>query len=86
MGINRLGAMAAMLLWVAGSGIGMAKTAPEDGNGAYATGKYRNLFAEDGHSKKEIRRRSTRRTSSSFTVTSRRRRSRLTPAATPTVR
>ena len=25
-----------------------------DGNGAYATGKYRNLFAEDGHSQQEI--------------------------------
>src|ERR1035437_3838406 len=27
-----------------------------DGNGAYATGKYRNLFAEAGHSPQEIRR------------------------------
>ena len=26
-----------------------------DGSGAYATGKYRNLFREDGHSEKEIR-------------------------------
>ena len=26
-----------------------------DGTGAYATGHYRNLFAEDGHSKREIR-------------------------------
>ena len=26
-----------------------------DGNGAYVTGKYRNLFAENGHSQKEIR-------------------------------
>src|SRR5438128_2234922 len=26
-----------------------------DGSGAYATGHYRNLFAEAGHSKKEIR-------------------------------
>lgn len=34
--------------------MGMAKTGPEDGSGAYATGKYRNLFAEGGHSKKEI--------------------------------
>ena len=31
----------------------MAKT-PADGSGAYATGKYRNLFAEDGHSKQEV--------------------------------
>ena len=28
--------------------------APADGSGASATGRYRNLFAEDGHSKKEI--------------------------------
>ena len=28
---------------------------PEDGNGAYVTGKYRNLFAEAGHSQAEIR-------------------------------
>jgi oligosaccharide reducing-end xylanase len=28
---------------------------PGNGSGAYATGKYRNLFAEDGHSKTEIR-------------------------------
>ena len=34
---------------------GMAQTAAEDGTGAFATGKYRNLFAEDGHSKKEVR-------------------------------
>jgi len=32
----------------------MART-PADGSGAYATGKYRNLFAEDGHSKQEVR-------------------------------
>jgi oligosaccharide reducing-end xylanase len=48
-----LSAVAVGLLLVAGSSIGVAKTA-EDGKGAYATGKYRNLFAEDGHSQKEI--------------------------------
>lgn len=32
-----------------------AQAGDGDGAGAYATGKYRNLFAEDGHSKKEIR-------------------------------
>src|SRR5258708_10644171 len=31
-----------------------AQGTPTDGSGAYATGKYRNLFAEDGHSKSEI--------------------------------
>ena len=29
--------------------------APQDGAGAYATGHYRNLFAEDGHPQQEIR-------------------------------
>jgi oligosaccharide reducing-end xylanase len=32
----------------------LAQSAPSDGAGAYATGKYRNLFAEDGHSAREI--------------------------------
>jgi oligosaccharide reducing-end xylanase len=32
----------------------LAKTAPQDGAGAYATGKYRNLFVEAGHSPKQI--------------------------------
>jgi oligosaccharide reducing-end xylanase len=44
----------AILLWSAGSSIATAKTLPEDGTGAYGTGKYRNLFAEDGHSQNEI--------------------------------
>src|SRR5690242_12698766 len=30
------------------------KKSAEDGSGAYATGRYRNLFAEDGHAAKEI--------------------------------
>ncbi|HEX5397859.1 MAG TPA: glycoside hydrolase, partial [Verrucomicrobiae bacterium] len=29
----------------------------DDGHGAYATGKYRNLFAENGHSEAEIQKR-----------------------------
>ncbi len=32
----------------------VAKAPSRDGNGAYATGKYRNLFAEAGHGRKEI--------------------------------
>ena len=32
-----------------------AQSAPQNGAGAFATGNYRNLFQEDGHSKKEIR-------------------------------
>ena len=33
----------------------LAKTAPQDGAGAYATGKYRNLFVEAGHSPQEVK-------------------------------
>src|ERR1700745_4269876 len=33
-----------------------AQTTPGDGSGAYATDKYRNLFAEDGHSRRSIHR------------------------------
>jgi oligosaccharide reducing-end xylanase len=40
---------------LAGSTAAVANTASEDGAGAYATGIYRNLFAEDGHSKREIK-------------------------------
>jgi len=32
----------------------LAQAAPQKDAGAYATGKYRNLFVEDGHSRKEI--------------------------------
>ncbi|HEX3430618.1 MAG TPA: glycosyl hydrolase family 8, partial [Rhizomicrobium sp.] len=40
---------------IAGFGAcGMQAQTPSDGSGAYATGKYRNLFKEDGHSEKEI--------------------------------
>jgi oligosaccharide reducing-end xylanase len=42
------------LLWVGCAALARAQASPEDGGGAYATGKYRNLFAEDGHSRKEI--------------------------------
>lgn len=37
------------------TGRGAENTSGADGNGAYATGNYRNLFAENGHSPKEIR-------------------------------
>lgn len=49
-----LGWMACLLL-LAATGAARAESAPEDGHGAYATGHYRNLFAEDGHSAAEIR-------------------------------
>ena len=32
-----------------------AQRASSDGAGAYATGQYRNLFVEDGHSPREIK-------------------------------
>jgi oligosaccharide reducing-end xylanase len=35
--------------------IALAKTTPQDGTGAYVTGKYRDLFAEAGHSPHEVR-------------------------------
>jgi len=52
--MRRLNAIIAVFLWFAGSLAVNATPGPEDGTGAYAAGKYRNLFAEDGHSKKEI--------------------------------
>ena len=33
----------------------LAQAAPADGAGAYATGKYRNLFVEAGHSPQEVK-------------------------------
>jgi len=45
--------LAALALSVAPN-IVSAANAPEDGNGAFVTGKYRNLFAEAGHSQAEI--------------------------------
>jgi oligosaccharide reducing-end xylanase len=44
-----------MLLSVTGCQAGEPAAPLADGHGAYATGKYRNLFAEAGHSQKEIR-------------------------------
>ena len=46
--------LAACFLLLSGVSAPAAETAPQDGTGAYATGKYRNLFAEDGHSQREI--------------------------------
>jgi len=42
------------LLFIPALAIAPAQSASQDGAGAYATGKYRNLFREDGHSQKEI--------------------------------
>jgi oligosaccharide reducing-end xylanase len=44
-------ALVSMLAFVP---LAMAQTQSQNGAGAYATGKYRNLFLEDGHSQKEI--------------------------------
>jgi oligosaccharide reducing-end xylanase len=35
--------------------VGLAQTSSRDGDGAYATGKYRNLFVEAGHSPSEVK-------------------------------
>jgi oligosaccharide reducing-end xylanase len=43
-----------LLAMLAAAFSALAQVAPLDGNGAYATGTYRNLFAEDGHSPQEI--------------------------------
>lgn len=52
------GRRAACALWLAFSlnGRGAEQLLGPDGNGAYATGKYRNLFAEAGHTPAEIQR------------------------------
>lgn len=39
---------------LSGAPFALAQAAPKDGAGAYATGNYRNLFLEDGHSAQEI--------------------------------
>jgi oligosaccharide reducing-end xylanase len=44
----------AFILMLAAAPAAPTQAAPQDGAGAYATGKYRNLFAEAGHSPKEI--------------------------------
>ena len=45
-----------LLLLLAGACCGVwAQTPLDDGHGAYASGKYRNLFKEDGHAEKQIR-------------------------------
>jgi oligosaccharide reducing-end xylanase len=49
----RLQSLASLVLFVTSAAF--AQRAPADGLGAYATGRYRNLFAEDGHSEAEIR-------------------------------
>src|SRR5262249_12032568 len=55
MGMKKyLGFAATSLLAIASTTV-PAETAPANGSGAYATGKYRNLFAEDGHLKHSIR-------------------------------
>lgn len=52
---KRYALLCAALVLLAGAPGTLAKTASADGSGAYATGKYRNLFAENGHSQREIR-------------------------------
>ncbi len=45
----------ALVVLLGSAALVQGATSPEDGQGAYATGKYRNLFAEDGHTEAEIR-------------------------------
>ncbi|HEX4007215.1 MAG TPA: glycosyl hydrolase family 8 [Acidobacteriaceae bacterium] len=51
--IRRAGLLMVFVLGLAAMSV--AQTPLDNGSGAYATGKYRNLFKEDGHSKKQIR-------------------------------
>lgn len=44
-----------LVVLLGGLSIGPAQTVLDDGSGAWATGKYRDLFKEDGHSEKQIR-------------------------------
>jgi len=60
-----------------------AAAQPGDGSGAYLAGKYRNLFAEDGHSQREIHAKVDASFKQLFHGDPQMRRSRLRPAATP---
>jgi len=57
-GLRRARILLSALALVAEPALGGAQTkldrALDDGHGAYATGRYRDLFGEAGHSKKEI--------------------------------
>ena len=44
-----------ILLLLASAPLTPAQNASSDGHGAFATGRYRNLFREDGHSSKQIK-------------------------------
>ncbi len=52
-GSSRLRA-AALLLLASFAVTGVAQPNTEDGSGAYATGQYRNLFAEAGHTPRQV--------------------------------
>jgi oligosaccharide reducing-end xylanase len=68
------------------SASGAESRPPADGSGAFATGKYRNLFAEIGKSPAEIRQKLTARSSSCFTAIPRTKRFITKRAAIPTGR
>src|SRR5258708_36505494 len=46
-----------LILLLAGRSVTSRSEPSADGPGAFATGKYRNLFAEAGHSRKEVKQR-----------------------------
>src|ERR1035437_6370867 len=52
---SRYSFLVALSFLLTAAGTAVAQPTSEDGAGAYATGKYRNLFAEDGHSRRAIR-------------------------------
>jgi oligosaccharide reducing-end xylanase len=55
LGLQSIRLVVALVWLLGGAALVQGAIHPEDGQGAYATGKYRNLFAEDGHSQAEIR-------------------------------
>ncbi len=51
---SRYSLLVALPFLLAAAGTAVAQPTSADGAGAYATGKYRNLFAEDGHKPREV--------------------------------
>src|SRR5579871_1283960 len=56
MGLRACSSVVASVLLCLSVAAAQVQPGAQDGSGAYATGKYRNLFAEDGHSERSIHR------------------------------
>ncbi len=56
MGLRACSGVVASVLLCLSVAAAQVQPGAQDGSGAYATGKYRNLFAEDGHSERSIHR------------------------------